>query len=139
MYKILLRRHDLNKWWCFVNQFIIYKIDEHNYIRLTFNFGIQHCWHKSLSRSEKKWQPLPCKLRVQDLSPQLCYETPGDLGVEHVALGERLPHYQWPKVGLGAAKCMIKKEVFSIFSSAIWPPHNKLGAIIYKTASLTQC
>ena len=28
MCKILLRQHDLIKLWCFVNQFIIYKIDE---------------------------------------------------------------------------------------------------------------
>ena len=30
MCKILLRQRDLNKSWCFVNQFIIYKIDEFN-------------------------------------------------------------------------------------------------------------
>ena len=28
--KILLRQRDLNKLWCFVNQFIIYEIDERN-------------------------------------------------------------------------------------------------------------
>ena len=38
--KYFLRQHDLNKLWCFVNQFIIYKIDEHNYIRSAFNISI---------------------------------------------------------------------------------------------------
>ena len=54
--KYFLRQHDLNKLWCFVNQFIIYKIDEHNYIRSAFNISIWHCQRKSLCSSAKKWQ-----------------------------------------------------------------------------------